>query len=565
MQNPKQIVRGVADRIAGARGAGRRMLGSAGRAGAALLLDAQVRLGRARRGVVPRALAVLIEQLGTGYRSPVEIARCDRALTDRGLHAVPERGTLAAAAAKVGDLELAARISEDALEAGLDSPTVAHLHARAVDRLRILSGGWPVAVPQVARYQPDPRSVLTVLSQSLPVRAGGYATRSHGLLTSLRDVGWDVEAVTRLGFPYDRWPADDQRQVPERDVVDGLGYRRLLEPGRRSYPQVPLADYAQRSADRIAAVAAERRAGLIHASSFYATGLPAADAAAALGVPFIYEMRGAEDLMRSVNHPPYPATSDGRFLIDAETQVCHRADHVLVITDALRQEMVARGVPADKMTVVPNGVHAADFQPEPRDEELARSLGLTGRVVIGYLGGFPRYEGLELLLRAFSEVASRREDVALLLVGDGQQEPALRALARRLGLGGRVVFTGRVPHADIPRYLSLVDITPFPRLPLPVCELISPMKPFEAMATGKAVVVSDVAALTQIVTDGVTGLTFAKGDAHALAATLEHLVADPALRSRLGAAARSWVSAHADWSQIAGAVDAVYRRLLNLP
>lgn len=508
-----------------------------------------------------------IDRFTTGYRDRAQIADCDQRVVRSGHAAADQRASLAKAAAKVGDLELALAIAQDMIDRGSTSTLAVEIRDRSQDRLRILADGWPRPTPssQQERYEPAPDSVLSVLSQSLPVRAGGYATRSHGILSAVARAGWHVEAITRLGFPYDRWDTDDTREVEPTDVVDGIRYHRALVPGRRAYPQTPLADYLHEGAALIADAARRQRAGLIHASSFYATGLAAAEAAASLGVPFVYEMRGSEDLMRGAAHAPYVSSSDGRFLVEAETETCRRADHVLVITDALREEMVARGIPREKMTVVPNGVHVEEFTPGPRDEALATELGLTGKTVIGYLGGFPHYEGLRLLMRAVAELSRRRDDVHVLMVGDGQQDGSLRRDVAELGLSEVVTFTGRVPHDEIPRYLSVTDITPFPRLPLPVCELISPMKPYEAMAMEKAVVVSDVAALAQIVRDGETGLTFAKGDPKDLAAKLELLVADPALRARLGSAARAWVLDKGDWSTIARRVDGVYRSFLPGP
>jgi glycosyltransferase involved in cell wall biosynthesis len=212
--------------------------------------------------------------------------------------------------------------------------------------------------------------------------------------------------------------------------------------------------------------------------------------------------------------------------------------------------------------VLPNGVHTDRFERRPRDPELAAELGVVGKTVIGYAGGLVDYEGLDLLLRAVHELVSRRDDLHLVVVGDGPVEGRLHALAGELGLGRHVTFTGRVPHDDVARYLSLVDIAPFPRLPLPVCEAISPIKPFESMAMGKAVIVSSVAALTEIVDDGNTGLVFEKGSASDLARVIERYADDPELRARMGDNARTWVRAERDWSHITGIVDDVYAELV---
>lgn len=431
------------------------------------------------------------------------------------------------------------------------------------DQLEVVAKGWPKPPAGPTPYQPDPSAVLSVLAQSVPVTSGGYATRSHGVLTSLVNRGWRPEAVTRLGFPYDRWKPSETRVVPATDVVDGIAYHRLLDDGVRSYPQYPLQSYVGRFADRLVEHAVRHRAQLLHASSFHVNGLATASAARRLGLPFVYEMRGLEELMKISRDPTFGDTDRYRFLTTLENEICHQADRVFVITEALRGEMVNRGIPAERLVVLPNGVHVEQFAPRERDAELERELKLAGKTVIGYAGGLVDYEGVDLLLEAVAALRERRSDFHLLVVGDGHYQSTLHTLAGRLRLGDVVTLTGRVPHAKVGRYLSLFDIAPFPRQPLPVCELISPIKPFESMAMGKAVIVSSVAALTEIVTDQQTGLVFGKGDVADLSRALEQLLDSPDLRRSLGAAARDWVIAERDWSTIVGVVDSTYRDVLD--
>ena len=430
------------------------------------------------------------------------------------------------------------------------------------DQLDVVANRWQPPPIGPTPYEPAERAVLSVLSQSLPIRSGGYATRTHGVLTGLAARGWDVQAVTRLGFPYDRWPAADPRIVPASDDVDGIRYHRLLQDGVRAYPQFPLADYVATMAEGVERLARAHRARLVHASSFYVTGLAAASAARRLGLPFVYEMRGLEDLMKGVRDPDFGSTDRYQFLDHVETEVCHEADAVFVITEALRTEMTRRGVPADKLVVLPNGVHTDQFAPRQRDRELELELGVDGIPVIGYAGSLVDYEGLELLMAAAAALRDREVAFRVVVVGDGPAQASVQASAAEHGLGERVLFTGRVPHDQVSRYLSLFDVTPFPRLPLPVCELISPMKPFEALAMGKALVVSSVAALTEIVQDGVTGLVFEKGNAADLARVLEELLGSPDLRARLGEAGLAWVRAERDWSHVTATADETYRDVL---
>lgn len=471
---------------------------------------------------------------------------------------------VATRALKAGRATAAVSIARHVLAFRPNDAKAAEAYAQGSDQLSVIANGWPKVGAESTPYESRPNAVLSVLAQSLPVTSGGYATRTHGLLTGISGRGWDVRAVTRLGFPYDWWRGFEDREATPLDVVDGIPYHRLYDKGVRVYPQYPLRPYVEQYAQRLMQHAVEHRASLIHAASFYVNGLAAAIAARRLGIPYIYEMRGLEDLMRVSRDPSYATSERYRFLITTENAACRDADVVLVITDALRQEMIDRGVPDERIIVLPNGVDVERFRPRERDAKLAAELGIGDKTVIGYAGGLVDYEGLNLLLEASALLKSRRGDFHVVIVGDGSSEQALRDMAVRLQLEDVITFTGRVPHSKVNRYISLFDVTPFPRLPLPVCELISPIKPFEAMAMGKAVVASTVAALTEIVDDGKTGAVFRKGSAEDLARVLGQLLDSPTRREELGQAARNWVVAERDWSKIVTIAEATYRELLDL-
>lgn len=455
--------------------------------------------------------------------------------------------------------------------AALTSITMAHdgrvknaasINAQATDDLLHAEQGWPDDVAaDTPAYEPRERTVLAVLAQSMPHTSGGYATRSHGILTGLRHHGWEPTAVTKLGFPYDRWAGKRKHHVDPVDVIDGISYHRILEPGITDYPTVPLANYVERFSRQIEMHARRVRPAIIQASSFQNNGLAALRAARRLGVPFVYEMRGLEDLMKVSRIERFEETTRYRYLLTLETHIAKNADLTLVITHALKDEMVRRGVPADKLVVVPNGVHSADFTPRERDQELAAALGVQGKTIIGYAGGLVDYEGLDTLMGAVAHLKDRRDDFRVVIVGDGAFERQVRDEHARLGLGDLVTFTGRVPHSEVSRYLSLFDITPFPRKPLPVCELISPIKPFEAMAMGKAIITSSVDALTEIISHDETGLVFEKGNDAALAEAIERLLDDPDLRTRLGERAREVAMTGRDWHDVVGSMTRAYDRL----
>ncbi|RNL75514.1 glycosyltransferase family 4 protein [Nocardioides marmorisolisilvae] len=477
----------------------------------------------------------------------------------------------ASRALTAGYTEPAQRLAAQALARHPDDRFAQQTWANAADQLLVVREGWNAPTPAARpAYEPRPRAVLAMLAQSLPWMSGGYATRTHGIMTGLANHGWDVEGVTRLGFPYDRWTMLDPRRVEDFDEVDGIKYHRVLAqtaPG--PYPQHPLAGYVDRYAQAIVQHARRHRPALLQSSSFHVNGMATRQAAAKLGIPYVYEMRGLEDLMKVSRDPEFRTSDRQHFLDTVELASCMGAERVFVITEALRREMAERGVPEEKLVVLPNGVHTNLFQPRERDAELEAELGLQGKTVIGYAGGMVDYEGLELLLEAVAELRERRRgpdgsvDFHLVIVGSGPHQPVVQATAERLRLGDVLTFTGRVPHEEVSRYLSLFDITPFPRLPLPVCELISPIKPFESLAMGKAVIVSSVAALTEIVNDEVTGLVFEKGSSTDLARVIERYIDDPGLRAAMGERARSWVLAERDWSKLVDIMSAEYEKILG--
>ena len=244
-----------------------------------------------------------------------------------------------------------------------------------------------------------------------------------------------------------------------------------------------------------------------------------------------------------------------------ETQAATEADAVVAITHALKDELVRRGVPGDRITVIPNHVDVERFTPQPRDRALEQLLGLEGQRVIGFIGSITQYEGLDDFLHAACIVIDRGVDLRLLIVGDGSGLSRLKYLVSELELENEVILTGRVPFGEVQRYYSLIDVAAFPRKPQPVTEMVSPLKHLEAMAMEKTVLVSSVAALAEAVVDGETGVVFEKGNIDDLADQLERLVRDPALTERLGQNARRWVAANRSWAQGGEEFAKIYRRL----
>lgn len=435
----------------------------------------------------------------------------------------------------------------------------------AVSNYQMGKTGFPFPKMRPAPvYEAEQHKVFYLLHNSLPYNSAGYATRTHGLLRELNSAGWDVDGVTRLGYPYDMPGKDDLTDVPFRDHIDGVDYLRLLT-GDQVEKKNPLYDYVQRYSAELTAAAKRERPAIVHAASNHWNGLTAVNVARRLGLPSIYEVRGLWEVTRGSRNPEWAASNMFKYIARMEADAAKGATKVFTITKALREEMIARGVDEQKITVLPNGVDTSRFTPIPRDEQLARELGVLGKTVIGYIGSILDYEGLELLIDAAAELAAVRDDFHVLFVGDGAELGKFSERVREEGLEEVITFTGRVPHEEVERYYSLVDITPFPRLPLPVCEMVSPLKPFEAMAMGKAIVASDVAALAEIITPGENGFLHAKGDAKSLQVELHRLLDDPDLTRRIGEQARDWVVRNRDWKSIATIVADAYAGLTAVP
>ena len=396
--------------------------------------------------------------------------------------------------------------------------------------------------------------VLHVLDHSLPLHAG-YSFRTASILHAQRKQGLDPVAVTSPKHE-ESW----KKETSPVETIDGVRYYRtgFVAPSR-----VPLA-YEMKLMGvlerRIREVAALERPDLIHAHSPILCAVPALRAGRALGLPVVYEVRAFwEDA--AVDHG---TDRDGsiryRTVRGVETWACRNADRVVVICDGLKEDLTRRGIPADKIDISWNAIDPGSFQPGEPDRAFAREHGLEGKRVLGFLGSFYGYEGLELLVSAMGVLRSRREDLKLLLVGGGPREDALRDQIRREGLEQVIVMPGRIAKERIPGLYGLVDILVYPRYSTRLTELVTPLKPLEAMAMGKPLVASDIGGHRELIQDRRTGLLFSPGSVPSLVSAVETLLDEEALRADLVREGRAWVEANRTWDVTTGVYRNVYAR-----
>ena len=307
----------------------------------------------------------------------------------------------------------------------------------------------------------------------------------------------------------------------------------------------------------------ERRFDIVHAHSPVLCGLPALGAAWRYGVPLVYEVRGFWEDGFIDRWPGGERSLRYQLSRYLETRVFRGAAAVVAISQHMLDDIAGRGIPPQKLHRMPNGVDAQAFTPASPDEALQARLGVKGAPVAGFIGSFYEFEGLECLLDAMARLRSRLPDARLVLVGGGEQEAILPKLVEQLGLGDRVIITGRVPHKDVARYYSVMDVLVYPRVRNRTTALTTPLKPLEAMAMGKAVVGSDVGGIHEILDGGRVGLLFEAGNSADLAEKLAAVLSDPALRQRLAEDGREYVLRERAWDQLVLKYESLYQSLVR--
>jgi glycosyltransferase involved in cell wall biosynthesis len=483
--------------------------------------------------VARSALARLSEQNDARPRLAARLAYREGRLTDAVSELDGARGWRAARLRRSLQAEL------DMLEPG---------------RLR-LPGQRPPMPGGAGGSSPRKGRVLHLVTDALPSTSAGYTIRTQEIALAQRVVGIDPHVGTRIGFPVTAGAIDGRAAV----TVAGVPYHRLLPwvmPGRM--------DRLYRAHLRHAArLTADLRPAVLHAASNYANAVIALALRDATGLPVVYEVRGFwEDTWLSRHATSADLTLSDRYVRTRalETRCMTDADLVVTLGEAMRAEIVARGVPADNVIIVPNGVSEEFLRPLPDGAALRASLGIApDEQVVGLVSTLVAHEGIGTLLDAVKVLNDRGVKARALIVGDGPERTALERHAAALGLNA--IFTGRVPSARVRDYHAVLDVFVVPRTPDRVCQLVTPLKPVEAMASGLPVVVSSVNALREIVADRETGMLAPPLDPDGLADCLQQLLSSPDLRAKLGASAREWVARDRTWAHNAVRYREAYQRL----
>ncbi|MEU3979033.1 glycosyltransferase [Streptomyces sp. NPDC026672] len=416
------------------------------------------------------------------------------------------------------------------------------------------AGRVPVPVGRAVR--PVPGRVLHLVTNSLPFKHAGYTVRTQRLAEAQRAAGLDAHVVTRVGFPVAQGVLDARM----RQVVGGVPQHRLL-PWWLPYGQGPA---LARNAELAGRLVERLRPAVLHAATDHGNGRVALALRAAYGLPVVYEVRGfLEDTWltqapgRSSRHDVY------RLRRELETRCMREADLVLTLGAAMKAEIVSRGVPGERVLVVPNAVDEAFLAPLPDGAPVRARLGIAPEeFVVGTVSSLTPHEGIGTLLHAGAELRRRGIPLRLLIVGDGPERPELVRLAARLGLGdGAALFPGRVPHHQVREFHAVLDVFAVPRTDERVCHLVTPLKPVEAMASGLAVVSSDLTAMRELIEPEVNGRLILHESPFVWADGLEKLLYSQKRRLEWGAAARALVARERTWDRVAARTREAYRTL----
>ncbi|WP_313702871.1 TIGR04063 family PEP-CTERM/XrtA system glycosyltransferase [Massilia sp.] len=400
--------------------------------------------------------------------------------------------------------------------------------------------------------------VLHVLDHSIPLHSG-YTFRTASILREQRALGWETFHVT--GAKHQG--GNDLLE----ETADGLHFYRTPKStgALAKMPVLNQLEVIRGLEKRLSEIIPAIKPDVLHAHSPCLNAIAALRAGRKFGIPVVYEVRAFwEDA--AVDHGT--STENGlryKLTRGLETYALKRADAVTTICEGLRGDIVARGIPASKVTVIPNAVDIDKFAVGGQaDLDLKRKLGLEQNRLIGFIGSFYAYEGLDVLLRAVPALSQRHPDLRVLLVGGGPQDANLRQLAQELGIADKVVFTGRVPHDQVQKYYDLLDVLVYPRLSMRLTDLVTPLKPLEAMAQGRILAASSVGGHRELIVDGKTGVLFAPDDPASLAAKVGDLLDAQMLWPALRSAGRAYVETERNWPVSVSRYKNIYGQVTGL-
>jgi PEP-CTERM/exosortase A-associated glycosyltransferase len=404
--------------------------------------------------------------------------------------------------------------------------------------------------------------VLHVLDHSSPVLSG-YSVRSRNLITAQNRSGQAILAVTgplhQLDDPTATDVTVDDVLYTRTPIRGGLGEAALC----KRWPVIREHQVVRLLRQKILEIVGRERVGVIYAHSPALCGLAALQAARRCGLPWVYEIRAFWEDAAADRDSSASQNLRGRMTRALETYVAQRADAVGAIAKPMLRDLEQRGIPRKKLFHVPNGVDTERFIPEPRDEQLARELNLGEGPVLGFFGSLYRYEGVSWMIRAAAGLRAHGRKFQILVVGRGEDDREIQEAIRECSAANYVRTIDHVPHEQIGRYYSVIDVSVCPRRSIRLTELVTPLKPLEAMALMKPVLASSVGGMQELVEHERTGLLFAAEDTEDFERQAARVIDSPGLRRSLAEGGREFVMRERDWKSLARKYTQIYDFVLS--
>ena len=431
------------------------------------------------------------------------------------------------------------------------------------NKLVLLLFGYKLHHKQIGNIIDNHLNVIYNVHNSMPETNNGYAMRTHTIAKAIESQNIDISVVTRAAFPLDFNFLKEYHNNINMYEIDRIKYYRLKE---NAYHMGKVSDtkYLNRYVELLISFAKNKKATILHSASSYINGLAGVSAANDLGIPSIYEVRGFWEITRASREPKFKNSLGYKLQKKLEIQACNEATNVIALSEVVKEELINRGIKNDKIFVVPNGVDTDILKPIGKDTKIIENLKLKDKFVVGFIGSVVDYEGLKLLVEVSKKIYEKYPDMfRYLIVGDGNDLENLQRLVKELKVENLFIFKGRVPYEDVESYYSVADIFCYPRLDWEVCRIVSPKKPFEAMAYGKPIVSSSVRANSYFIEHEKTGLVHEKESVVSIVENILKLYEDKELYQSISNNARDWVVKYRDSKMTGKLLKNIYEKTVE--
>lgn len=404
--------------------------------------------------------------------------------------------------------------------------------------------------------------ILHILAHSYPYLTG-YSIRTHYILLTEQRLGIDAIAVT---YP------DKFFSYMTKDTIEGITYHHINIKNNflLTLSIIRLIYTMHQFKNKVKNLIQNIKPDIIQSHSPWIVGLAGLSLSKFYRIPFIYEVRGLwEETELALNKDrgiiAYYHSKIWAYISKfIDNFILKRADAVVVISQGLKRDIIKRRlrrlkIDHAKIFVVKNGVDTSLFYPIEKDMAILDDLKIKNEVVIGYISSIRKIEGLDFLIKAVKKL--NQKNIKVIIVGDGDERKNLELLVKKLNLEDTVIFVGKVPHNEIRRYYSIIDIFVIPRTKDYVCQVVTPLKPLEAMAMGKCLLISNVGGLTELVNNKETGMVFEAENIEDLSTKLVYLIENKNIREELAESALSWVKKERDWIKLVETYTDIYKEV----